>query len=79
MVLQARTIHRKHLPGVSLEEDLQGELPPPGDITLATSLSEVAITQAGAWGAEENPVKDISSIALESNISALTEVSVLLN
>ena len=65
--------------GVNLEEDLQGELPPPGDITLATSCAELAVTQGRDGRTEENAVKDISGIALESNISALTEVGVLLD
>lgn len=37
------TIHGRHLPGVSLEEDLQTELDTPRDIALAMCQAEVAV------------------------------------
>src|SRR6266403_3305256 len=72
----------------TLEKDLQAQLEPPRDVALAARMPKVGVPwrsirfswqPVGVHGTEESTVEDIASIGLEPNISALSEVGVLVN
>ena len=73
----------RFLPGVMLEENLQGQLKPPRDVALTMGQAKIGVAIIRqpklVHGAEEVPIENVAAIGLEPNIAVLTEVGVLIH